>query len=212
MSTPEPPLPPLNLHLSALSSYMGAPGELQGVSFWPRVFARLIDLVVHYIVVAVTGFLFGIMLAIAAGGHISPLVLARLRGTGVSAFVLILLGSILFEAICESVHGSTPGKLALGMVVVQEDGSPCRTRAAFVRSFAYMIDALFFGLIAYSAMQQSPQEQRLGDKWAETVVCKRAAVAPGHLRGPGRFVLGLFFAAIVDSALCMVALLTKLSA
>jgi uncharacterized RDD family membrane protein YckC len=211
MSAPESPVPPLNIHLSALSSYMGAPGELQGVSFWPRAFARFIDLVVHYIVATVTGFLFGIMLAIAAGGHISPLVLARLRATGVSAFVLILLGSILFEAICESVHGSTPGKLALGMVVVREDGSPCRTGSAFIRSFAYMVDALFFGLVAYSAMQQSPQEQRLGDKWAETVVCKRSAVASGNLSGPGRFVLGLFFAAIVDSALCMVALLTKLS-
>ncbi|HWX93114.1 MAG TPA: RDD family protein [Terriglobales bacterium] len=212
MSTPESPVPPLNIHLSALSSYMSAPGELQSVSFWPRVLARLIDLVIHYIVATVTGFLFGIMLAIAAGGHISPLLLARLRGSGMSAFVLILLGSILFEAICESVHGNTPGKRALGMVVVQEDGSPCRIGSALIRSFAYTIDALFFGLVAYSAIQQTAQEQRLGDKWAETVVCKRSAVVPGNLRGPGRFLLGLFFAAIVDSALCMVALLTKLSA
>lgn len=191
---------------------MGTPGELEGVGFWPRALARLVDMVIHFLVSSVTGFFFGIMLSIAGGGHIPPLVLARLRGPGLSAFLLILLGSILFEATCESVHGSTPGKLMLGMVVVQEDGSPCRARAAAIRSFAYMIDALFFGLIAYSAMQQSPKEQRLGDKWAETVVCKRSAVAPGNLRGPGRFILGLFFAAIVDSSFCMLALLTKLSA
>lgn len=212
MSTPDPPVPPLPIHLSALSDYMGTPGALAGVTFWPRALARLIDFIVHYGVSASTGFFFGIMLAVASGGPVSPRVLARLRGPSIAYLCLILLGSVLFEAICEGVHGSTPGKLALGMVVVQEDGSPCRTASALVRSFAYFIDSLFFGLVAYSAMQQSPQEQRLGDKWAETVVCKRSGVAPQHLRGPGRFVLGLFFALIVDSALCMIALLTKLSA
>jgi hypothetical protein len=125
--------------------------------------------------------------------------------------VLVLLGAILLEIICESVHGSTPGKLVLGMVVLQEDGTPCRTQSAVIRSFAYLIDALFFGLIAYSAMQQSPQEQRLGDKWAETVACKRSDAPPASLGGPGRFALGLLFALLVDSALSMVALLLKLS-
>jgi uncharacterized RDD family membrane protein YckC len=212
MSTPDPPLPPLNIHLSALSSYLGTPGSLIGVGFWPRVAARMIDLVVHYSITITTGFVFGIMLAVAAGGRVSPLVIARLRALNLTSFLLVLLGSILFEAICEGVHGSTPGKLVFSIVVVQEDGTPCRFGSALDRSFAYVIDGMFFGLIAYSAMQQSPLEQRLGDKWAETVVCKRADLSGISLRGLGRFALGLFFAAIVDSALCMVALLLKITA
>ena len=41
----------------------------------------------------------------------------------------------------------------LSMVVVQEDGSPCRIGSALIRSLAYLIDSLFFGAIAYFAMQ-----------------------------------------------------------
>src|SRR6266851_2447010 len=46
--TPLPDLPPEaeGIHLSALDSYLGQPGTLPGVSFWPRARARVTDLVV----------------------------------------------------------------------------------------------------------------------------------------------------------------------
>jgi hypothetical protein len=48
------------------------------------------------------------------------------------------------------------------MVVVQEDGSPC-LKGAVLRSMGDLLDAFFFGLVGYSAMQTS-QEQRHGDE------------------------------------------------
>jgi uncharacterized RDD family membrane protein YckC len=211
MSSPTPEPPPIGIRLSALSGYLSEPGSLQGVGFWPRALARFIDFTVHYGIAYSSGVLFGTMMVLAAGGHVPPMMIARLRHSSIVAFVLVLSGSIAFEAICEAVHGSTPGKLALSMVVVQEDATPCRVNSAIVRSFAYLIDSLFFGLIAYSAMKQTAQEQRLGDGWAETVVSKRADIPRESLRSTGRFIVALLFAAITDSALCMLALLVKLN-
>jgi uncharacterized RDD family membrane protein YckC len=198
------------LHLSALSNYMGGPAGLLGVGFWPRALARLTDMAAHYGVTYTTGLIFGFMLRIASDGHVSRLVILRLRQFSLLNFLLVLLGSILFHTLCEGIHGSTPGKLMLSMVVVQDNGAPCGLKAAGVRSLAYVVDALFFGMVAYSAMQNSPMEQRLGDKWADTVVCKRADVPPTSLHGLDRFVVALFFAAIVDSALCMLGLLIRI--
>jgi uncharacterized RDD family membrane protein YckC len=212
MSTPDPSLPRLGIRLSSLADYMSAPGSLQGVSFWPRAFARLIDLGTHFGVSYCAGRLFGAMLVIAAGGHVPHAVYVRLRSSSILSFVLVLLGSILFEAVCEAVHGSTPGKMVFGIVVVQDDGTPCRVKSALIRSFAYLIDGLFFGLIAYSSMKQSPQEQRLGDEWADTVVCNRSDLPPTSLRGTGVFVMALFFAVLADATLCMLALHVKLVA
>jgi hypothetical protein len=98
------------------------------------------------------------------------------------------------------------------MVVVQEDGSPCRLKGAVVRSMGDLLDALFFGLVGYSATQKTLQEQRHGDEWAHTVVCKRSNASPGSLRGGGGFVMALFFAIMADAALIIAGLLLKLRA
>jgi len=214
--TPLPDLPPEaeGIHLSALDSYLGQPGTLPGVSFWPRVGARVIDLVAHNLIALCSGLLIGILLAIVAGlRHIAvqPLI-ARTKPNGITVFAFALLGTIVFEAICEGFHGSTPGKLLLSMVVVQEDGSPCRPGSAWIRSFAYIIDVLFFGLVGYLNMQKSPQQQRHGDDWAHTVVCHRSSVAPQNLRGIGQFTLVLFFAAMADAALIILGTVINLTA
>lgn len=185
---------------SALGPYGSPPGEIQGVAFWPRVAARVIDFIVHYLVSIVAAFFFAVLLVIAAGGHPNPQLSERIRHTGVVVFAFSLLGSIAYEIVGEGVHGSTLGKLVLGMVVVEEDGSPCRIKSAVIRSFAYLVDALFFGLIGYMAMKGSPQMQRHGDEWAKTVVCKRAAIPANNLRSGGQFAVALFFAVILDAA------------
>jgi uncharacterized RDD family membrane protein YckC len=185
---------------SALGPYGSPPGEIQGVTFWPRVVARVIDFIVHYLVSIVAAFLFALLLVIAAGGHPNPQLSERIRHTGIAVFSFSLLGSIAYEIVCEGVHGSTLGKLALGMVVVEQDGTPCRVKSAVIRSFAYLVDALFFGLIGYMAMKGSPQMQRHGDKWAKTVVCKRTAMQTNNLRSGGQFAVALFFAVILDAA------------
>ena len=202
------PSQPEGFRLSALEAYSGEPGALPGVSFWPRVWARVIDLIVHYAITFCSGIFFGLLVGIAAGLQHRPASLAHRHPSGVALFIMGLLGSIVFEAICEGVHGSTPGKRLLGMTAVQEDGSPCRLGPAFIRSFAYLIDGLFFGLIGYFNMQKTPQQQRHGDEWAHTIVCRRSVVAPQNLRGGGRFVLAFCLAVMVDSALVITGFLS----
>jgi uncharacterized RDD family membrane protein YckC len=201
--TPIPDVPPEpeGIQRSAMNSYLGAPGALEGVTFWPRVGARIIDTIINYVVALCGGLLLGIVVAIvAAMQHASGQAFFSPKPRGIAFYVIPALGFVIFEALCEGLHGSTPGKLMLSMVVVQEDGSPCRMGSAWIRSFAYFIDGLFFGLIAYLCMQKSPQEQRHGDEWAHTVVCRRSQVAPQNLRGFGRFALVFFLAALIDAA------------
>lgn len=173
-----------------------------GVSFWPRVIARVIDMVVHFLIAAGTGLMIGVMIGIiAALEHTSSHAVLTNQSHRLALFLGALLGAIAFHAICEGFHGSTPGKLLLSMVVVQEDGSPCRPRSGWIRSVSYLLDSLFFGLVGYFCMQKTPQEQRHGDEWANTVVCRRSDVAPENLRRLDRFFLVFFFAAMADTAL-----------
>jgi uncharacterized RDD family membrane protein YckC len=209
--TPEPSQTPANesfhpaqaIHLSSLYAYAGRPGALKGVTFWLRVVARLIDTAVHYCVALCSGLLVGFMVAVAVRlQHASPAAFIRF-GKGdskLTLFVFALLGSVMLEIVCEGFHGSTLGKLIFGFVVVQEDGTPCRLGPAAIRSLAYFVDALFFGLIGYLAMQKTPQQQRHGDEWAHTVVCQRADVAPQDLRSFGHFVAVFLLAAMADAA------------
>jgi uncharacterized RDD family membrane protein YckC len=209
MSTDPPPILVTN-DVPSFSGYSSQPGDIEGVSFWPRAGARIVDTVLYYLMGYCAAILFAVLVFVAAAGHPDPLQIAKMSHTGIIGFVVALLGSVAFHTICESVHGSTPGKLLFSMVVVQEDGSPCRLKGALIRSLAYFVDSLFFGLIGYFAMQKSAKEQRHGDEWAQTIVCKRSLVSPQNLRGTGKFMMGLFLAGIVYASLIMAGLLLAL--
>jgi uncharacterized RDD family membrane protein YckC len=196
-----------NSTLPTFGGYATESASLEGVTFWPRVAARVIDLIVHYFSTYAAGLLFGTMMVIASGGHVPRAIIIRMRHPGVTGFVFALLGSLAYHVIFTSIHGSTLGKRLLSMVVVQEDGSPCGFKGSLIRELAYFVDAFFFGLIGYTAMQGSAQQQRHGDDWAHTVVCKRSRIAPDNLRGGGRFVVALTFAVLADAAFMMMGLL-----
>jgi len=200
-----PPLPTFSMEPFTFGGYAATAGELSGVGFWPRVAARMVDLVAHYLIGICTGMFFGFLIGVAAALTRQPSgpLIQKLMGGGVGVFLFATLGFAAYETVFESVHGSTLGKRMLSMVVVQEDGTPCRLGPALIRSLAYFLDALFFGVIGYMAMQNSQQEQRHGDKWAHTVVCKRSGVKPENLRGGGRFAAALLLAAMADSAILM---------
>jgi uncharacterized RDD family membrane protein YckC len=209
MSTDPPPIVTTN-EVPGFSGYSSQPGDIEGVSFWPRACARIIDTILYLVVGYCAGILFAVLVFIAAAGRPDPLQLAKMTHPGIIGFVVALLASVAFHTICESVHGSTPGKLVFSMVVVQEDGSPCRPKGAFIRSLGCFVDSLFFGLIGYFAMQKSIKEQRHGDEWAHTIVCKRSLVSPQNLRGTGKFMMGLFLAIIAHAALIMTGLVLAL--
>jgi len=145
MSTPisEFPDSPTTSTTFSFGGYATQEVGLPGVSFWPRAGARLIDYVLHYCVTYSAGFLFSILVLAASGGRMPAWVLARFRHVGLTGFVSGLLGFLVYNVICVSLHGSTLGKRAFSMVVVQENGIRCRIGPAIIRELAYFIDSLF---------------------------------------------------------------------
>ena len=192
-----------------LGGYTGPSRVIEGVDFWPRVGARMIDAAVMTFFGFIAGAIFALMLAVVATILREPVaaVAARYHRTGIAVFIFTVLAGLAYHAICDGLHGSTVGKLVLNMVVVREDGTPCDLSAALKREVAYFFDALFFGLIGYVSMKKSPQEQRYGDHWAHTIVCRRNAVAPQYLRSGRRFAGVLVMAALANIAIVLVGLL-----
>jgi len=106
--TPMPSFEPLSegIHLSALDAYIGKPGALEGVSFWPRVGARLIDLVFHFGMGRCSGYIFGFLtILVVRATHSRPLLIA-LRGMHGSwiVFIFAVFGAIAMETVCEGLQ------------------------------------------------------------------------------------------------------------
>ena len=98
----------------------------------------------------------------------------ELFGTGVMFLAAFFL-EWLFPAWCEARwNGMTPGKRALGLMVLNDDGSPVRWPAALTRNLLRAVDFLpllyAFGLVA---MLVNRDFKRLGDLAAGTVVVYR---------------------------------------
>lgn len=162
-------------------------------SFGIRFAGRLIDWVLHVVLGFVGGIVGTIVAAVlAAAGVLGPDWLARTQevGWGWNLF-WGLCAALMYEVACEGIAGTSVGKLVLGYRVVTTDLRPCTPLKALIRSLAYFIDAMFFGVVAYSAMSGSLLNQRLGDKWADTIVVKSAALPASARRSTGLVALGL---------------------
>jgi len=88
-------------------------------------------------------------------------------------YVAIGLSSLLafgYFVVLEATTGATLGKMALGMRVVKEDGSPCDWKASLIRNLLRVIDGLFGYLLGAILIWTSDKTQRLGDRVAKTVV------------------------------------------
>lgn len=100
-------------------------------------------------------------------------------GVGVMLLLTFLLEwayPVVFEA---GAGGATPGKMALGLVVLHDDGTPVGWTAAVVRNLLRAADFLPFGfLFGLTSMAVQPQFKRLGDLAAGTVVVYRRRTPP----------------------------------
>jgi uncharacterized RDD family membrane protein YckC len=108
---------------------------------------------------------------------------------GAVALTVIVLTIVGYPIIWETTtRGRSPGKLALGLRVVSDDGGPERFRQALVRGLATIVDFWllpFFGVPALICSLLSDKGKRLGDVFAGTFVIQqrlparpRAAAAP----------------------------------
>jgi uncharacterized RDD family membrane protein YckC len=199
------------LVLPSLGQYMES--GLRGVSFWPRALARVIDIVIHRLLIIVAAFIFGILLRIATSGR-PPVWISRGQlHTSLEMFLSGAAGWFAYHVICTSVSGSTLGKLLLSMQVVQDDGSPCRLKSAILRELGYYVpDGLFFGILGYISMKHDPMHKRHGDDWAGTMVCKRAYLpARSQQDAAMKFLLGFMLGAFADIALVTLGALVQMN-
>jgi len=122
---------------------------------------------------------FGLRLAIIL---VAGMILGALGGFGAGAFFLLWFAlEWLFPAWCEvNWAGATPGKRALGLAVLHDDGTPVRWPAALTRNLLRAIDflPLFYG-IGFLAMVANRDFKRLGDLAAGTIVVYRDAKPRG---------------------------------
>lgn len=147
--------------------------DLRPAALPSRIVAGLIDAVLQL------ALFFGIgAIADAAGATSSDAANSALT---IVVIVLVLIGyPVAFESL---LRGRTPGKAALGLRVVRDDGGPIGFRQAFVRGLAGgFVErfgvTLFVG--AFATMLLSDRSKRIGDLLAGTVVLQeRVAVRGG---------------------------------
>lgn len=116
---------------------------------------------------------------IALRGVILFALAAVLSAIGRAGSGLLLLAAFFLEwllpAMLEATwRGQTPGKRAMGLMVLNDDGSPVRWPAALTRNLLRAVDFLpaFYG-VGLAAMTVSRDFKRLGDLAAGTVVVYR---------------------------------------
>jgi uncharacterized RDD family membrane protein YckC len=118
--------------------------------FWRRLFAYLIDNVILYIVSLVL-LLVG-LLALELGGNTLGRALSSgtiPRGMGVFPVVYVVTTIITGMGYFTWFHGATgqtPGKMLLGLRVIQTSGVRMTFGVAFLRCVGYLISGLFFWL------------------------------------------------------------------
>jgi uncharacterized RDD family membrane protein YckC len=168
--------------------------RLEPAGFWIRAGARLIDWGVMGAVGVVVGVLFAIVATVmeTATGRPASEIISVVEHTTFISTIGSLLAAISYQSLFEGVSGSSVGKRLLGLHVISLDATPIRFHQGVKRSVAFLVDALFFGAIAWGQMKDSPERQRVGDHWAGTrVVLRRsldAKLLPSGLQ---------FFAALV---------------
>lgn len=189
----------------------GAIQSSQTGTFGVRAGARIIDWVVGTMLGFVAGAVGGIILAIlAAAGTVDQGWLERVQQNDFGVNILWgLLATVLAEVVSEGIAGATVGKLILGYRVVTVDLQPCTPKAALIRSLAYFIDSFFFGIPAYQSMQNSSHNQRLGDKWADTIVAKAGAIPPRAKRTTGLVAVGIIAGLIVHGMVITASVIAK---
>jgi uncharacterized RDD family membrane protein YckC len=185
------------------------PARPEYAGFGVRFGARLIDFAVVNALALITGVVGGFVVGIARALQHQPVRPAVAAMSGWT-LALSLMAAFAFHALAEGIHGSTPGKMMLGLTVLDSAGGFCKPGAALGRELAFYVDALFFGIIAYTSMKESGLRQRLGDKWARTVVVHRRSLQPAQRRSTGRFVAALAASCLAYSALALASLLTRL--
>lgn len=103
------------------------------------------------------------------------LVMSLLGGMGMAfIFIGIFLIEWFYPVVFEMQNGATPGKRAMGILVIQDNGTPVTPSASVIRNFLRTADFLpFLYATGLMTMLLNRQFKRLGDLAAGTLVVYR---------------------------------------
>lgn len=181
--------------------------DYRTAGFGIRALARVIDTASYLVLGAIAGMIAGVSLALA-NPAMGPEELRSIVGTPSALDYLAgVVAAISYQAISESVGGASLGKIVCGLRVLSKDFGRVGVAGAWIRSVAYLVDSLFFGLVAYIAIDGSKLRQRLGDRWAGTIVAPTNEVPESSRYAPLRVVLGPILGTAAGIAITVVGLL-----
>ncbi len=161
--------------------------ELAGLG--SRFLAVLVDQAIQLLALAAIVSGLGLLLSLVPVRHaaraIAPATgeVAQSIGIGIAVLVLFLVMFGYFIAFEALWNGLTPGKKLLGIRVVRDGGYPIDFGASLIRNLIRVGEQLlgYYVLAAISAVM-SPENKRLGDVAAGTIVVRDARLAvPGYV-------------------------------
>lgn len=154
--------------------------ELAGLG--SRFLALIVDQAIQ--ILALVAIFYGIVMAgaRAVARHAAPPLSDKLAQSLAIALVVAILFVVLFGyfIVFEALwNGQTPGKKLLGLRVVRDGGYPIDFGASLIRNLIRVGEQLvgYYILAAISALI-SPENKRLGDLAAGTIVVRDARLAP----------------------------------
>ena len=167
---------------------------LEYVGFLPRAGAWIIDtlimnallIVFSSIMAFIVGFILSIV-SVALGADPVSIVdnIFNIEYSyRISVFSILMV--VLIHAASESIGGATLGKWILGLIVISDHGGLISFLDGIKRALAFGVDALFWGLVAYLVMRETPKKKRLGDKWAHSVVVRRKSLPEERIPSSSR--------------------------
>src|SRR6516164_2629319 len=140
--------------------------EVPCARFPSRLLALAMDLTIQVVLLFILFVIVGLAIT---GDHVNG---ATGGAITLTVSILIVVGyPVLWETLT---RGGTPGKFALGLRVVSDDGGPERFRQALVRGLAAVVEIwLLLGFPALISSLLSARGKRLGDIFAGTFVIQR---------------------------------------
>ena len=139
------------------------PREVPIATLGVRTFGAVADILIIVVIWSVYGVFFGEIPEAGFGFKLEGLP-ALISFAGMFAYFIVT----------EAVWGATPGKMLVGMRVVnEEDGAVIGWQRSIVRNLLRVVDVFpAFYLVGFFFAVSSPKTQRLGDRIARTVVVR----------------------------------------
>jgi uncharacterized RDD family membrane protein YckC len=129
-----------------------------------RAFAYVLDSVILAVIIT--------LVDVVSGGAKPSASRNFLAHPNTAALALITAASLVYFGGLESAWGATVGKRLVGLRVTMADGGSLTGRAVLIRTLCRLIDGILFYAVGVVLIWASPRRQRLGDRWAGTVVVR----------------------------------------